>query len=155
MEHLYRFNEEFNWDKLNIFSKKEKEKMEEKDFDDDELANAILDKISPGHGTRGGFGIQCEVTGSYDERSGQLKCEFDGDKFIIHPNGVKINGRSLKCKESICKKFWDGFKNAKKRQDDKEENKKDKEVKDKLKDKYKPESKKPVDNKQVFRGHHG
>jgi hypothetical protein len=135
MEHIQGFNEKFNFSKLNIFSKKEKEKLEEKDCDDDELANAIFKKVAPS-AYMGMNDFHIEVSGSYDDRGGSLKFEFDGDKFMIYPSGISINGRSLKCKASICKKFWNQFKSVKKAQDKKSENSKDKEVKDKLKDKY-------------------
>ena len=135
MKHIQGFNEKFNFSKLNIFSKKEKEKLEEKDCDDDELANAIFKKVAPSaHMGMNDFHI--EVSGSFDDRGGMLKFEFDGDKFIIYPSGISINGRSLKCKASICKKFWNQFKSVKKAQDKSSEDSKDKEVKDKLKDKY-------------------
>ena len=137
MEHIYGFNEEFNWNKLNIFSKKEKEKFEEQDYDDDDLANAIYKKVAL-------QSDHLEISGSFGDRDGltgervwgMLKFEFDGDNFTIYPNGISINGSSLKCKESIRKKFWNKFTSAKKSQDDNIKNSKDKEVKDKLKSKY-------------------
>lgn len=129
MEHIYGFNEEFNWNKLNIFSKKEKEKIEEQDYDDDDLANAIYKKVAL-------QSDHLEIGGSFGDRGGMLRFKFDGDNFTIYPNGISINGSSLKCKESIRKKFWNKFTSAKKSQDDNIKNSKDKEVKDKLKSKY-------------------
>jgi hypothetical protein len=135
MKHIQGFNEKFNFSKLNIFSEKEKEKLEEKDCDDDTLANAIFKKVAPS-APMGMNDFHIEVSGNFDDRGGMLKFEFDGDKFIIYPSGITINGRQLKCKESICKKFWNQFKSVKKGQDNLKKNKDDKEVKDKLKDKY-------------------
>lgn len=137
MKHIQGFNEKFNFSKLNIFSKKEKEKLEEKDCDDDELANAIFKKVVPSaHMGMNDFHMRKLSTKSLEVSGNMLKFEFDGDKFIIYPNGISINGRSLKCKNFIYKKFWNQFKSVKEAQDKNSEDSKDKEVKDKLKDKY-------------------
>jgi hypothetical protein len=120
--------EEFSLKSLNIFSKKEKTKIEEEDLEDDELARKILKKIST---------LKCEISGNFGNRGGQLKCEIDGDKFDITPGGISINGSSLKCKNKTYHDFFILFeeKLKKNRQDSLDVDKK--KVIDKLKNKYK------------------
>lgn len=131
MEHMYRFNEEFNWDKLNIFSKKKKEELKKKedeyDFDDEALARAIFSEIKG------------KVKGQINGGVGQhpFKFEYDGDEFMSSPGGaLYVNGQKLKCSKETSDKFFDLFKSKQKEfRDDKAKNG-EKDVKDKLKAKY-------------------
>jgi len=136
MEHIYGFNEEFNWDKLNIFSKKKKEELKKKeeelkkkdeyDFDDEALARAIFSelkgkvkgKILGGHGYPYDF-------------------EYDGDKFISYNDILYVNNQKVKCSKETSNKFYDLFKSKQKEFKDDEAKNGEKEVKDKLKAKYK------------------
>jgi hypothetical protein len=127
---MYRFNEEFNWDKLNIFSKKKKEELKKKedeyDFDDEALARAIFSEIKgkvkgPINGGVGGH---------------PFKFDYDGDEFMSFTGYLLVNGQKLKCSKETSDKFFDLFKSKQKEfRNDKEKNG-EKEVKDKLKAKY-------------------
>jgi len=130
MEHIYGFNEEFNFDKLNIFSKKKKEELEKKEeiSDDDEaLAKAIYSAIS-------GKVKGEQITG--DGRRTSFGFEYDGDKFLAGTGHFSVNGQKLDCSKEIFTKFYDLFQSKQEsaRKDKKESDKK--EVKDKLKAKY-------------------
>ena len=128
MEHMYRFNEEFNWDKLNIFSSKKKEelkKKEEVNEDDEALAKAIYSAISG------------KVKG--DElkyNQGGLLFEYDGDKFTSYSNGFSVNGQRIDCSKETSTKFYELFKSKEESAAKARKESEKKSVKDKLKDKY-------------------
>jgi hypothetical protein len=132
MEHMYGFNEEFNWNKLNLFSKKKKEELKEKedsyDFDDEALARAIFSEIK---GKVKGDGI----TGDGHRMSFSL--EHDGDKFLSGSNGAfYVNGEKIKCSKETADKFYQLFKSKQKEYREDRAKNGAKEVKDKLKSKY-------------------
>lgn len=130
IEHIYGFNEEFNWDKLNIFSSKKKEelkKKEEVNEDDEALAKAIYSAIS-------GKVKGDEITGDGGRTS--FGFEYDGDKFSAGTGSFSVNGQRIDCSKEISTKFYELFKSKKESaaKDRKESEKKS--VKDKLKTKY-------------------
>lgn len=121
MNYLYKFNEEFNWGKLNIFSNKKKEELKVEE-DDEALAQAIYSAISDK--------VRGEIKGG--DISG-LSFNYDGDVFISWIDGFIVNGQRLYCSKETYKKFYNLFKSKKeefrKLQSDS--------IKDKLKSKYK------------------
>lgn len=130
MKHMSRFNEEFNWDKLNIFSSKKKDqlkKKEEVNEDDEALAKAIYSAISGK--VEGDF-----ITGDGVRTS--FCFEYDGDKFSAGTGYFSVNGQRIDCSKEISTKFYELFKSKKEnaKKDRKESEKKS--VKDKLKMKY-------------------
>lgn len=139
MEHMYGFNEEFNWNKLNIFSTKKKEelkKKEEVNKDDEALAKAIYSTL------RGDGTTNCKVKG--DEITGDgmrtsFGFEYDGDKFSAGTGSFRVNGQKLDCSKETAKKFYDLFKSKKEQFEKRRKDSEKKETRDKLKAKYKPD----------------
>lgn len=129
MEHMHGFNEEFKWDKLNIFSKKKKEelkKKEEVNEDDEALANAIF------------YEITGKVVGRDVKRhQGGLLYEIDGDKIVAYPRGLSINGEKIDCSQKVIDRFYKYFEVQKENDGKANATEKAKAVKDKLKAKYK------------------
>ena len=136
MKYLKRFNEEFDWDKLNPFSKKDTKHDKEtvSKFPDDELANEIYLKIKnkkefqPGY--RGSTGIDVSSVGTKD----LYHYDVDGGTMHIYYNSIAIGKNELECSKEIVKKMYLLFSDTVKNRSQAEKND--------LKNKYSMERKK-------------
>ena len=131
MKHIQGFNEEFNWNKLNIFSSKKKEELKKKEEineDDEALAKAIYSEING------------KVEGDKIKGDGHASAfvyEYDGDKIDSYPSAITVNGEDLDCSKETSKKFFVLFKSKKEQLEKEKKEEREKTIKDKLKSKYK------------------
>ena len=134
MKHIQGFNEEFNWNKLNIFSSKKKEELKKKEEineDDEALAKAIYSEING------------KVEGDKIKGDGyttEFRYEYDGDKIASIPSVIRVNNQKLDCSKETSKKFFVLFKSKQEESKELEKKKRGedkKTIKDKLKSKYK------------------
>jgi len=127
MKHIKGFNENINWNKLNIFSSKKKEEINE---DDEALAKAIYSLLK--YKVKGD-----EVTGDAYSKSG-LTFEYDGDRFQVYANGIFVNDQKLDCSKKTATEFYKLFSSKKEEYEKDKNDLNKKEVKDRLKAKYRP-----------------
>jgi hypothetical protein len=142
MKYLKRFNEEFDWNKLNPFSKKDsKQDPKQEKFPDDELANEIYLKIKnkkefqPGY--QGSTGIDVSHVGNND----LYHYDVDGDRMHIYYNSISIGKNELECSKEILKKMYLLFSDTVKNKSQAEKND--------LKNKYSMDRKKEEEKKLV------